>query len=91
MFKIDCIKEHSGVNTRAYIDKKTGEEKHMHSQNLFAHLGGPFPEQVTVTIENPNEPIPLGSYKLNPSAVKVAQFGRLEFDGFNIEKSLVPF
>jgi hypothetical protein len=91
MFKLDCIKDHSAVNTRAYIDKKTGEQKHMHSQNLFAHLGGPFPEQVTVTIENANEPIPLGSYKLKPSAVKVAQFGRLEFDGFNIEKSLVPF
>jgi hypothetical protein len=90
MFKIDCIKEHSIVNTRPYIDKKTGEQKHMYSQNLFAHLGGPFPEQITVTIDDPNAPIQIGSYKLLPSAVKVAQYGRLEFDGFNVEKSLIP-
>jgi hypothetical protein len=89
MFKIDCIKSHSDVSSRSFVDKKTGETKQMHSQNLFAHLGGPFPETISVSIDDPLKPIELGSYTLSPTALKVGQYGRLEFDSFNIANSLI--
>jgi hypothetical protein len=89
MFKIDCIKTFSDVSSRAFTDKKTGEQKHMHSQNLFAHLGGPFPESISISIDDPLKPIETGSYTLSPSALKVGQYGRLEFDSFNISNCLI--
>jgi hypothetical protein len=83
------MKTHSDVTSRAFIDKKTGEQKHMHSQNLFAHLGGPFPEQISVSIDDPLHCIEVGTYTLLPSAVKVGQYGRLEFDSYNLSNFLV--
>jgi hypothetical protein len=89
MFKIDCLKGHSEVTSRSFTDKKTGQQKQMHSQNLFAHLGGPFPESISISIDDPSKPIDYGSYSLLPTALKVGQYGRLEFDSFNISNSLV--
>jgi hypothetical protein len=88
MFKVDCIKGHSDLQTREYTDKKTGELKKMHSQNLFAHIGGPFPESINVSVDDPLKPIELGSYTLGLGVVRVGQFGRLEFDSFSIAKNL---
>ena len=88
MIKVDCLKGHSAVNSRSYIDKKTGEQKFMHSQNLYAHLGGAFPEMINVSIEDPMKPIEEGSYTLGSGIFQVGNFGRLEINSYEIVKNL---
>jgi len=88
MFTIDCMKDHSEVQTREFKNKQ-GEIKEMHSQDLFAHLGGPFPQKISVSIEGPEHALEIGKYKLTQESFKVGQYDRLELDGFNLAKTLV--
>jgi len=81
------MKDHSEVQTREFT--KNNETKKMYSQDLFAHLGGPFPQKISVSIEGPEHALEIGKYKLTQESFKVGQYDRLELDGFNLAKTLV--
>jgi hypothetical protein len=58
------------------------------SQKGFAHMGGVFPVEIKIPIENASYCNPVGKYHLNPSSFKVGQYGDLEINKWNIE--LIP-
>jgi len=87
MLVIEAIKDHSEVKEREFV--KDGVTKKLFSQDLFAHLGGPFPEKINVSLETAEDALPVGKYNLTQQSFKVGQYDRLEINSFNLRQSLV--
>ncbi|HCG5116820.1 TPA: hypothetical protein NJY80_000006 [Vibrio parahaemolyticus] len=57
------------------------------SQVAFAHLGGRFPVEFSLSLQDGDAPYPAGKYFLDASSFEVGQYGRL---GFTRNLVLIP-
>jgi len=85
---IEVFKEDEKVDVRELpANEKRGALK-LYSQRAYAHTGGKFPVETTISLEEGQPPYVPGKYYPHASSFKVGQFDRLEFDRQMI---LVPF
>lgn len=87
MLTIESLKEFSELKERDFT--KDGVTKKLYSQDLFVHLGGPFPEKINVSLDTPDQLLPVGKYTLTQDSFRVGQYDRLEINSFNLRQSLV--
>jgi hypothetical protein len=73
----------STVNERE-INTQKGSFK-LYSIDAWAHLGGAYPEKVTLNVKEGFNVEP-GTYAIHPSSFKVGQYGRLEFNTLQLAK-----
>lgn len=84
MIKIEITD--SSVNLREFTRKDTGELLQFREQTAWAHLGGPYPERITLNLGRDQQPYPNGSYQLPLGAVRVNKYQSLEFQrNFQLE------
>lgn len=86
---IEAVKNFSEVvHEREW--ERDGKKGISYSQELYVHLGGPFPERIRVTLDEPSKILPLGKYTITPQSLKVGQYGDLEFNRYDLAKTLIP-
>lgn len=76
---IEIFKENESIDTRTIpANDKRGELK-LFSQVAYAHLGGKFPVQTTIGLEEGQPYYAAGKYELHQSSYQVGNYDRLEF------------
>ena len=65
-------------------EARTVGEKQYFSQKAFAHLGGPFPQEIAVSIEGPAQANAIGKYELSLSSFRVGKYNKLEISPYDM-------
>ncbi len=54
----------------------------VYEQRAYVHLGGAFPTQIIITLDDHNDAYPVGKYIIDPSSYAVSRYGQLEINRF---------
>lgn len=79
---IEIVAGHEAVQTRMV------QGKPRFSQKAYAHLGGAFPHEIRVPVEDPQRPYRVGRYNVALNSYQVGKYGDLQINPF--EFVLVP-
>lgn len=88
MIKLSVVQGYHELQQRDFV--KDGVSTRRYSQFLYAHTGGAFPERISVSLEKPEDLLPIGDYELLPSAFKVGQYDALELQRFGLLEHIKP-
>lgn len=77
---IEIFKDNESIDTRVIPAKGDRAEMKLYSQVAFAHLGGRFPVEFSLSLQEGQPYYTEGRYVLHSSSFKVGQYGRLEFE-----------
>ncbi|EGU40224.1 fumarate reductase subunit C, partial [Vibrio scophthalmi] len=77
---IEIFEDNVLVDTREIPARGERSAMKLFSQVAFVHLGGRFPVEFSLSLEENQAPYPAGKYSLHASSFKVGQYGRLEFE-----------
>ena len=83
MIKISIVEGHQGAQVR---NTKNGPRYY---QLAYAHLGGAFPSQFEIAIDNPANCYAIGEYTINPACFRIGKWNRLEINDFDF--NLIPW
>ncbi len=90
MLKIEIFQEDVNVTTRTTSPKDDRPGRTFYEQTAYAHLGGKFPVQMKLQVENPASVYPAGIYEINASSFMVNNYGGLELKRFGFTISKLP-
>ncbi|WP_318415127.1 single-stranded DNA-binding protein [Photobacterium leiognathi] len=76
---IEIFKENELVDTRILPANANRGEIKLHSQVGYAHLGGKFPVEMSIPLEEGQPHYMAGRYELDQKSFVVGQYNRLEF------------
>ena len=82
MIKIEILNGHHTVQQR---ETKNGTRYY---QRAYAHLGGAFPQEIEISLRNPVDAKPIGTYELCISSFQVGKFKNLELNPF--QTNIIP-
>lgn len=85
MFKIEVFQEDVTVNVRSMPPKDGKPGRTIYEQIAYAHLGGKFPVQMKLQVENPANVYPAGEYQIDSSSFVINNFGGLELKRFGLK------
>lgn len=77
---IEIFKENEVVDSRTLPATDKRGALTLFSQVAYAHLGGKFPVETKVSLEDGQPAYKEGKYELHQQSFKVGQYDRLEFD-----------
>ena len=60
------------------------------SQAAYLHVDGPFPVRFLISLDSESHALSVGDYELSGKCVTVNKFGDIEFNRYDIYKSLSP-
>ncbi|WP_144207727.1 single-stranded DNA-binding protein [Shewanella donghaensis] len=78
MLKIEVFQEDIQVISRTMPPKDGKPGRTFHEQTAYAYLGGKFPVQMKLQIEDPNKLYEAGEYQIDSSSFIINNFGGLE-------------
>jgi hypothetical protein len=81
--KIEILKDHE-----APIGRMVGQgdqRRERFHQRAFAHMGGPFPVEFRLPLENMSDYYPAGEYMLDPSSFRIGRYQDLELNQYGIK------
>lgn len=84
MLKIEIFPEDIKLNTRVIPPKDGKPGRTIYEQTAYAHLGGKFPVQMKLQIEDPSKTYPAGDYQIDSSSFVINNFGSLELKRFGL-------
>lgn len=87
MLKIEIFQEDAKVHTRTIPPKDGKPGRTLHEQVAYVHLGGKFPVQMKLQIDE-GVPYSAGTYTVDSSSFMVNNFGGLELRRFGMK--IVP-
>lgn len=90
MLKIEVFQEDVNINTRTMPPKDGKPGRTIYEQTAYAYLGGKFPVQMKLQVENPAAMYPAGEYQIDASSFIVNNFGGLELKRFGLTISQLP-
>lgn len=77
---IEIFKENEVIDSRTLPANEKRGELTLYSQVAYAHLGGKFPVETSVSLEDGQPAYAAGKYLVHQSSFRVGQYDRLEFD-----------
>ncbi|AYV19812.1 single-stranded DNA-binding protein [Vibrio mediterranei] len=77
---VEIFEDNVCVDERVIPARGDRSEMKLYSQVAFVHLGGRFPVEFSLSLEQGASAYPAGKYQLHASSFKVGQYGRLEFE-----------
>ncbi|MBP3141862.1 single-stranded DNA-binding protein [Aliivibrio fischeri] len=83
MLKIEIFSD-SKTTTRTIKGKDGKADRSLQEQEAYAYLGGKFPTQMKLSIEEGQEPYVAGIYTVHSSSFIVNNFGGLELKRFGM-------
>lgn len=85
MLKIEIFPENANINSRTIPGKDGKAPRIIHEQIAYAYLGGKFPVEMKLSLEDSQNPYVVGVYSLDSSSFIVNNFGSLELKRFGIK------
>lgn len=70
---------------RTFKGKDGKPDRTVYEQKAFAHLGGVFPVQFTLTHDDHKNAYEIGEYQLAPESFKIGPYGDLQIDRYNLK------
>ncbi|WP_234493734.1 G5P family DNA-binding protein [Vibrio maritimus] len=77
---VEIFKDNETKDIRTIPPKGDRAEMKLYSQVAFVHLGGRFPVEFSLPLQEDETHYASGKYYLDQTSFKVGQFGRLEFE-----------
>lgn len=90
MFKIEVFQEDVTASARNMPPKDGKPGRTIYEQIAYAHLGGKFPVQMKLQVEDPTKVYPAGEYQIDNSSFTVNNFGGLELRRFGLKLTAMP-
>lgn len=87
--KIQVIKDNSKIEIFEGVSAKTGKPYKMINQEVYAQLGGAFPEKLTINLPDENSVLPAGDYELSVP-FRSSDRNKLEIDDRAIFDNIKP-
>lgn len=84
MLKIEIFKENENFQTRTIPGKDGKPSRTIYEQTAYAYLGGKFPVQMKLSLEEGQPPYAAGEYTVHSSSYVVNNFGGLELKRFGL-------
>ncbi|MDF2185444.1 single-stranded DNA-binding protein [Grimontia hollisae] len=84
MLKIEVFPEDEQISIRTIPARDDKPERHIREQIAYAYLGGKFPVQMKLQIEEGQPHYAAGTYTVHSSSFTVNQFGGLELKRFGM-------
>ncbi|MDN3610039.1 G5P family DNA-binding protein [Vibrio ostreicida] len=84
MLKIEIFPEDSQFQTRTIPGKDGKAPRTIYEQTAYAYLGGKFPVQMKLSLEEGQPPYAAGDYTVHSSSFVVNNFGGLELKRFGM-------
>lgn len=82
--KIEVFKENEHIETRTIPSKDDKPARKIYEQIAYAYLGGKFPVEMKLQLEENQVPYAAGLYTIHPSSFVINQFGSLELKRFGL-------
>ena len=80
MLKIEILKGHEQPESRTRRDSN----EISWSQKGFAHLGGAFPVEIKIPLQNASHAYSVGLYDIDTKSFRVGQYGNLELSRWEL-------
>ncbi|BCG15193.1 TPA: single-stranded DNA-binding protein [Vibrio parahaemolyticus] len=84
MLKIEIFPENVQIETRTIPAKEGKPPRNIYEQVAYAHLGGKFPVEMKLQLEEGQPAYVAGLYTVHPSSFVINQFGSLELKRFGL-------
>lgn len=84
MLKIEIFPENQHIETRIIPAKDDKPSRNIYEQIAYAHLGGKFPVEMKLQLEQGQPAYTSGLYTIHPSSFSINQFGSLELKRFGL-------
>lgn len=84
MLKIEVFQEDVTVTARNMPPKDGKPGRTIYEQRAYAYLGGKFPVQMKLQVEDPTKTYQAGEYQVDSSSFVVNNFGGLELKRFGL-------
>ncbi|QFT09710.1 single-stranded DNA-binding protein [Vibrio sp. THAF190c] len=84
MLKIEIFPENVQVETRTIPAKEGKPPRKIYEQIAYAHLGGKFPVEMKLQLEEGQPAYVSGLYTIHSSSFVINQFGSLELKRFGL-------
>lgn len=84
MLKIEIFPEHERISTRTIPGKDGKPARNIYEQIAYVYLGGKFPVEMKLSIEEGQPPYASGDYTVHSSSFTVNNFGGLELKRFGL-------
>ncbi|MCG9630139.1 G5P family DNA-binding protein [Vibrio sp. Isolate30] len=85
MLKIEIFPEHEQPITRTLPGKDGKQARTIREQIGYAYLGGKFPVEMKLSLQDDQSAYKSGNYELDSSSFTVNNFGGLELKRFGIK------
>lgn len=83
MLKITVFKENENVQERHIEARADKPARTIRSQVAYVHLGGKFPVEMSLNLDDGQAAYPAGEYEVQPESFQVNQYGSLEIRRFD--------
>ncbi|QIA63314.1 hypothetical protein GT360_07215 [Vibrio astriarenae] len=84
MLKIEVFPENAHVTTRTIPGKDNKPPRTIYEQTAYAYLGGKFPVEMKLSLEEGQPAYVAGNYTIHSSSFVVNNFGGLELKRFGM-------
>ncbi|EKO3404980.1 single-stranded DNA-binding protein [Vibrio fluvialis] len=84
MLKIEIFPENVNIETRVIPAKDDKPSRTIYEQIAYAHLGGKFPVEMKLQLEQGQPAYVAGQYAIHPSSFVINQYGSLELKRFGL-------
>lgn len=80
MFRVEVKPRQVAFSERSGVSSKTGRDYTMREQFCYVDLGGDYPVEIKINLEDGQPAYTAGEYTIAPSSFKVGQYGSLMVD-----------
>lgn len=84
MLKIEIFPENVNIETRVIPSKDDKPSRTIYEQIAYAHLGGKFPVEMKLGLEQGQPAYVAGLYTIHPSSFVINQYGSLELKRYGL-------
>ncbi|CAH8186285.1 single-stranded DNA-binding protein [Vibrio aestuarianus] len=84
MLKIEIFKENENLQIRTIPGKDGKQPRTIYEQTAYAYLGGKFPVEMKLNLEEGQPPHVAGFYTVHSSSFVINNFGGLELKRFGL-------
>lgn len=84
MLKIEVFPEDERISTRVIQGKDGKPPRNIYEQTAYAYLGGKFPVEMKLSLEEGQPPYATGTYTVHSSSYLVNNFGGLELKRYGL-------
>jgi hypothetical protein len=84
MLKIEIFPEDETIVTRTIPGRDGKQARTIYEQTAYAYLGGKFPVQMKLSIDEGQPPYTTGKYTVHSSSFTVNNYGGLELKRFGL-------